>query len=232
MKAKKFFDVAVSGSLSLLNGLTVVAISFSLMLFPFVVGPVTGIDPGSQVFAGDGGGKPDNPGGGGGGGSGGKPDDPGGGGGKPDNPGRGKGDLYSDLVVTYRDLDGLPYFVGVPEGDEEPEELITGPARLAKAAAAAVPAGYVACEQPLMVEDAPDGVIDAYALSTLLLDTSLPLTNPLQNGADGKWYSPVPLGGTGWAGEECDLMATPDVAGASRRARAKVAPSFCNPLSS
>lgn len=209
MKAKKFIDLAASGSVSLLNGLTIVAISFSLMLFPFVVGPVTGIDPGSQVFAGDGGGKPDNPGGGGGGGSGGKPENPGGGGGKPDKPGRGKGDLYSDLVVTYRDLDGLPYFVGVPEGEEEPEELIASPARLVKAAAAAVPAGFVACEQPLMVEDASD-VVNDYADSTLLLYDLFLLSNPLTNDADGNSYSPVPLGGAGWAGEECDLMANPD----------------------
>lgn len=124
---------------------------------------------------------PGNPGTGGGG----KPDNPGGGGGKPDQPGRGKGDAYSDLVLLYRDVNGLPLYVEVPANvATEAEE----------------PGGPVKCLQPLTLYVVDDD-IDTYA-------ESVGLTNPMFNpayGGNGPDFSPVPLGGTGAEGEECDV---------------------------
>lgn len=127
-------------------------------------------------------GRPENPGGGGQG----KPENPGGGGGKPEQPGRGKGGLYSDLVILHRTENGLPIFSGVPAGiPEEPEEVAEG---------------YVPCLQPITAAWVYDDEIDDYAASL-----NPQLTNPFMNLADGKFVSPVPLGGTGIAGEECDV---------------------------
>ncbi|NVK40732.1 MAG: hypothetical protein HWE39_05765 [Oceanospirillaceae bacterium] len=131
------------------------------------------------------GGKPENPGNNGQG----KPgENPGGGGGKPDKPGRGKGGLYSDLLILNRSENGLPIFSGVQAGTEEEGEAVGEP---------------VACLQPITaapIDDGVDGPIDLYAESLVP-----PLTNPLTNAANDKSVSPVPLGGTGIAGEECDV---------------------------
>lgn len=128
--------------------------------------------------------KPDDP-GNPGNGSGGKPENPGGGGGKPDQPGRGKGDAYADLVLLYRDVNGLPIYVEVPANPAiEAEE----------------PGGPVKCLQPL-TPYIVDTVIDTWA-------ASVGLTNPMLNpayGGNGPQFSPVPLGGSGLAGEECDV---------------------------
>lgn len=144
---------------------------------------------GGIIYAAPGGvkGPPENPGGGGGNGP---PENPGGGGGKPDQPGRGKGNLYADLVILHRTVDGLPIFSGVPAGTpEEPEEVAEG---------------YVPCLQPITAAWVDDPEIGAYAASL-----NPPLPNPLMNPADGKLVSPVPLGGTGIAGEECDVRTVP-----------------------
>lgn len=126
--------------------------------------------------------------------------------GKPDERGKGSGDLYADLVFLYRTVDGLPIYIGVPEGmeeDVEPEVAL----RTMGAIVSAVPEGYVACEQPIAENGAPDqaGMIAAYIGSTYPL-----LTNPLLNLADGRDVTPIPLGGTGVAGEECDILYDPD----------------------
>lgn len=131
-------------------------------------------------------GPPQN--GGGGGGGQGPPQDPGGG--KPSAPGQGKGGLYADLVVLHRSVDGLPILSGVPAGTpEEPGE----PAE-----------GSVACLQPVTAAWVDDPGIDDYAASL-----SPPLANPLVNPVSGRLVSPVPLGGTGVAGEECDVQTLP-----------------------
>lgn len=129
-------------------------------------------------------GPPQDPGGGGQG----PPQEPGGG--KPAKPGQGKGALYADLVALHRSVDGLPIFSGVPEGTpEEPGE----PA-----------GGYVLCLQPITAAWVDESEIDAYAASL-----NPALANPLVNPVDGKRVSPVPLGGTGIAGEECDVRTVP-----------------------
>lgn len=144
-------------------------------------------------------GRPDNPGGGGGQGK--PPENPGGGGGKPDNPGRGKGDAFAEQVILWRSEDGLPYYVAVPAGSEEGEGE----------AAASLP---VPCLQPIYIPADPLGLtdeVDAYAsqVTPITLDPDVVMDNPLLNLADGREASPVPLGGTGVAGEECDTATTP-----------------------
>ncbi len=156
MKANRFLDLAAASRSLLFAGATRALIILGLLLLPFVVGPGVDFTSGSFAYAekpdGVGGGKPDpSPGSGGQG----KPDEPpGGGGGKPDKPGRGSGDIYSELVIAYRTEDGLPIYVGVPEGFEEEEE----------AEALVLPSGYVACVQPIMaVRIAEDDFLDDYA---------------------------------------------------------------------
>ena len=115
------------------------------------------------------------------------------------------------MVVTYRDVDGLPYFVGVPEGVEEEDEEAGVVTLRTRSPAAPEPAGYVACEQPLTgfaIEG--DDYIDDYGNAALVLWSSSILGNPFVNDADGKIVSPVPFGGGGFAGEECDVSAPPN----------------------
>lgn len=213
MKVNHFLDLASASRSLLFAWATRALVVLGLLLLPFMVGPGVDFTSGSFAYAekppGVGGGKPDpSPGSGGKG----PPDQPpGGGGGKPDKPGRGSGDIYSELVIAYRTEDGLPIFVGVPEGFEEEGE----------AEALTLPSGYVACVQPIMEAVAPteDGFLDDYAADALDLSSAAeppyaPVGNPLTNPADGREVSPVPLGGLGWLGEECDVAtnvgATPD----------------------
>ena len=209
MKAKRFLDLAAASRSLLFAWATRALVVLGLLLLPFMVGPGVDFTSGSFAYAekppGVGGGKPDpSPGSGGQG----KPDEPpGGGGGKPDKPGRGSGDIYSELVIAYRTEEGLPIYVGVPEGFEEDEEV----------EALALPGGYVACVQPIMdkVEASEGDFLDEYAAAALDLSSALtspydPLGNPLINPADGREVSPVPLGGLGWLGEECDVATTGD----------------------
>ena len=201
MKAKSLIDLAALTGSYICTWLTRTTMVLGLLLLPFAIDSGLNFDSGSIAYgapAKGGGGKPVDPGGGDGKGkpadpgSGGKPVDPGGGGGKPDVPGRGQGDLYSDLVVKYRSVQGLPIFVGVPQGEaEEGDE-------------APLAAGYVACEQPITGFPLLDANIDAYVVSTMPA-----LTNPLLNPANGSLISPIPLGGTGVAGEECDVQSMP-----------------------
>jgi len=128
--------------------------------------------------------KPDDP-GNPGNGSGGKPDNPGGGGGKPDQPGRGKGDAYSDLVLLYRNVNGLPLYVEVPANPAPEAEEPGGPAN---------------CLQPLTLY-VDDPFVDEWAA---IVGLDNPMLNPAYGG-DGPLFSPVPLGGSGLEGEECDV---------------------------
>ena len=211
MKARRFLEMAAAYRSLFFAGATQALIILGLLLLPFMVGPGVDFTSGSFAYAekppGVGGGKPDpSPGSGGQG----KPDEPpGGGGGKPDKPGRGSGDIYSELVIAYRNEDGLPIYVGVPEGFEEEEE----------AEAFVITTGYVACVQPIIDWVIVDEFLNGYAAAALDLSSALtppydPLGNPLINPADGREVSPVPLGGLGWLGEECDVAtdvgATPE----------------------
>lgn len=225
MKAKRFLDLAAASRSLLFAWATRALVVLGLLLLPMLLGPGAEFTSGSFAYAekppGVGGGKPDpSPGSGGKG----PPDQPpGGGGGKPDKPGRGSGDIYSELVIAYRTEDGLPIFVGVPEGFEEEEEV----------EALALPGGYVACVQPIM-DATPTQPLDAeglaflnaYAVESLDLSTGSgdPVTydflsnsfsgGALTNPADGREVLPIPLGGLGWLGEECDVATnvgdTPD----------------------
>lgn len=211
MKATRFLDLAAASRSLFFAGATRALIILGLLLLPFMVGSGVDFMSGSFAYAekppGVGGGKPDpSPGSGGKG----PPDQPpGGGGGKPDKPGRGSGDIYSELVIAYRTVDGLPIYVGVPEGFEEDEE----------AEALVLPSGYVACVQPIIDWNISDAFMIGYADAALDLSSAeappydsleIPLTNP----ADGRTVSPAPLGGLGWLGEECDVAtnvgATPE----------------------
>lgn len=214
MKAKTMNALAMCFHSRMVAWFVKAGIAASVLLLPLLTPPWFELDHGSMAYAerppGTGGGKPDIPPGGGGKG---KPDDPpGGGGGKPDKPGRGSGDLYSDLVFVYRTEEGLPIYIGVPAGVEDVEEVdvrATMTRLQGDFAAADLPGGYVACEQPIAEAGVPDqaGMIAAYILST-----APNLSNPLFNPADGRDVTPVPLGGTGVAGEECDVLYDPDLA--------------------
>lgn len=121
-----------------------------------------------------------------------------GGGGKPDEPGpgsgKGKGDLFADLTVLWRDVDGLPLYVQVPGGVDDETALPTGV--------------DVPCLQPIFAPAAPLGTNDVEVTTYTGYVSTRPvvptLTNPVTNPADSKSVSPVPLGGTGIEGEECD----------------------------
>ena len=211
MKVNHFLDLAAASGSLLFTWATRALVVLGLLLLPFMVGPGVDFTSGSFVYAekppGVGGGKPDpSPGSGGQG----KPDEPpGGGGGKPDKPGRGSGDLYSDLVAKYRTVDGLPIYVAVPAGFEE--EVVE--------VAAEEPGGDpVACEQPIAASEITgDPFLDNYtagevpAAYDLYVDDWL--SNPLTNEADGKSVSPIPLGGAGYVGEECDVAVSSAING-------------------
>lgn len=190
MKAKISSDLAMCFHSRMACWLIRASIVVGLLLLPFLTAPWIEFDRGSMAYAE-------------------RPPDTGGGGGKPDNPGNGSGDLYSDLVFLYRTEEGLPIYIGVPAGEEE-EEVELARDKVVRLqgdyAAEALPAGYVACEQPIAEAGAPDqaGMIAAYILSTLPN-----LSNPLLNPANGEDVTPVPLGGTGVAGEECDVLFDP-----------------------
>src|SRR5210317_182881 len=148
MKANRLFYLAAASRSLFFAWATRAFIILGLLLLPLIVGPGVDFTSGSFAYAekppGVGGGKPNPPPGSGGKGP---PDQPpGGGGGKPDKPGRGDGDIYSDLVAKYRTVDGLPIYVGVPEGFEEDEE----------AEALVLPSGYVACVQPIIDRNISD----------------------------------------------------------------------------
>jgi len=202
MKANRLFYLAAASRSLFFAWATRAFIILGLLLLPFIVGPGVDFTSGSFAYAekppGVGGGKPNPPPGSGGKGP---PDQPpGGGGGKPDKPGRGSGDLYSELVIAYRTVDGLPIYVGVPEGFEEDEE----------AEALVLPSGYVACVQPIIDWNISDAFMIGYANAALDLSSAEEppydfLGNPLTNPADGRTVSPAPLGGLGWLGEECDV---------------------------
>jgi hypothetical protein len=162
------------------------AIATGLLLLPLLAAPWLGPGVGSIAFAA-----------------------PPPGAGKPDKPGKGSGDIYADLVFVYRTEEGLPIFIGVPAGIEEEEQAPDTRVRAEGALVpAAFPEGYVACEQPVAEAGVPDqaGMIAAYILSTDPI-----LSNPLLNPADGRDVTPIPLGGTGVAGEECDVLYDPAV---------------------
>jgi len=212
MKAKRFLDLAAS-SCSRLSTWSIQAFVFmGVLLLPLLISPGVDLTPGSVAYAeqppGVGGGKPNPPPGSGGKGP---PDQPpGDGGGKPDKPGRGDGDIYSDLVVKYRTEDGLPIYVLVPAGVEE--EVIE--------VAAEEPGGDpVPCEQPIAAGEIDnDTFLEEYALDAwdLFLDSDLANDDELPilvNWADVKSVSPIPLGGAGYAGEECDVAVSSPING-------------------
>jgi hypothetical protein len=168
------------------------SIVVGLLLLPLLTAPWFELDRGSMAYAA-------------------RPPVTGGGGGKPDKPGKGSGDLYSDLVFVYRTEEGLPIYIGVPAGEEEEEVELARDTVLrlqGEFAAEALPGGYVACEQPIAGAGVPDqaGMIAAYIVSTIPT-----LSNPLLNPANGEDVTPIPLGGTGVAGEECDILYDPDL---------------------
>jgi hypothetical protein len=141
----------------------------------------------------DGVGPPDNSGGAN------KPEDPGGGGGKPAVPGRGSGDIFADQVMLWRDVDGLPLYVQVPGGVDDETGEPTGVA--------------VPCLQPISVPESDlgndDVDVSAYVATVESISPVPTLFNPVTNPADGTNVNPVPLGGTGLAGEECDASRPP-----------------------
>jgi len=207
MKVNHFLDLAAASRSLLFAWATRALVVLGLLLLPFMVGPGVDFTSGSFAYAekppGVGGGKPDpSPGSGGQG----KPDEPpGGGGGKPDKPGRGDGDIYSDLVVKYRTEDGLPIYVEVPAG--QGDEVVE--------VAAEEPGGdFVACEQPIALgEIDEDEFLDHYADNAFDLFVEYTLGNPIFNWADGTDVSPIPLGGAGYAGEECDVAVSSPING-------------------
>ena len=89
MKATRFLDLAAASRSLFFAGATRALIILGLLLLPMFVSSSFDLGSGSTAMAGP-----------------------------PDGKGSGKGDLYSDLMVTYRTVDGLPIFVGVPAGIE------------------------------------------------------------------------------------------------------------------
>ena len=181
MKAKRFLDLAAASRSLLFAWATRALVVLGLLLLPMGVELIPETGSGATAHAAP---PPDK----------GPPDNPG----PPSGTGAGSGDLYSDLVVTYRNLWGLPIFVDVPAGTEEEE-------------GEALAEGYVACEQPITgFEIVGDSYLDYYA-NWLAIDLSTNdyIGNPLLNLADDREVSPIPLGGTGVAGEECDVAYDP-----------------------